>query len=47
MFTDGVARLVDRDEVFPRENVREWVFASTDDIIASDPAVRAFLLDDV
>ena len=47
LFVDRAARLVDRDEVFPRENVREWVFASIDDIIASDPSVRAFLLPDV
>lgn len=45
LFADGVARLVDRDEVFPREDVREWVFQSIDAIIASDPEVHAFLLD--
>lgn len=45
MFPDDAGRIVDRDDVFPREDVRAWVFASIDDIISSDPDVRAFLLE--
>lgn len=45
MFVDNVGRLVDRAEVFPREDVRAWVFASIDDIVANDPDVRAFLVE--